>query len=184
MDAEREEAISAALRAIRDRVGDILADSPTCGGPAGDILRALGRIEDAVTEQDSNQPRNVSGAGAGDLRSRNKPKRYIRETVGGQEVLAEYRHDSSTPLRSPKEILFTVADVLAVAAESLSFAGVQAGLAKRYGQEPPAYQARIALRFLQSNGIGQVARRQAHYAAIDSRRIQRATKKAWEALEE
>ena len=183
MDAEQAEVVGAALRDIRDRVGDILQESPACAGSAGEILRALGRVEGAMFGQYPAPPPNRRGVGAERLHKRNKPKRYIRETVGGQEVLAEYRHDSQTPLRSPKEILDAVAEVLARAAESLSFEKVQAELTKQFGQEPPDYQARIALRFLQSADVRLVARSQAQYRAIDSHNVKRSTKKAWEALE-
>ncbi len=183
MDREQAEAVAAALRDIRDRVGDILEESPACGRLAGEILRALGRVEGAVFGQDPAPPPNGRGVGAERLHNRNKPKRYIRETVGGQEVLAEYRHDSSIPLRSPKEVLDAIADALGRAAESLSFEEVQAELSTRFGQEPPDYQARIALRFLQSANVGLVARSQARYKAIDSRKVKHSTKKAWETLE-
>jgi RNase P protein component len=183
MADENTMAITAALRDIRDRVGDILKDSPTCGRPAGEILQALARIEDATFGNDSASQQLVCGRARGELaRKRNQSKRYIREYVGGSEVLAEYRDENRIPLRSPGEILETVVGVLSRAADPMLFGDIQKALGEQSGDEPPEYQTRIALRFLASPGIGLVTRRQTRYSAVDARKIRRVARQAWESL--
>jgi len=179
MGGEQGRVITAALREIRDRVGDILQDSPTCGRPAGEILQALARIEDAAFG-DGVAP--VSSSLRNRAHGRNQAKSYVREHVGGSEVLAEYRNENPIPLRSPREILDAIVAVLSRAAEPLLFGDIQSELTKQFGGEPPDYQTRIALRFLSSSDVGLVTRRQARYAALEPRKIRRATKATWELL--
>lgn len=183
MDGEQATVITAALREIRDRVGDILQDSPTCGRPAGEILRALSRIENAAFGHDcASQLPTRDRTPDERPHKRNQPKRYIREYVGGSEVLAEYRDENRIPLRSPREILDAVVQVLSRAAEPMLFGDIQSKLADQFGAEPPDYQTRIALRFLSSPGVGLVARKQARYAAVEPEKIRRAACQAWESL--
>ena len=181
MDGEQARVVTVALREIRDRVGDILKDSPTCGRPAGEILQALARIENAAFGDDVAPVPSTRGRAQGDrAHERNQPKRYIREHVGGSEVLAEYRNENPIPLRSPREILDAVVEVLSRAAKPMLFGDIQSKLADQFGDEPPDYQARIALRFLSSPDVGLVTRKRARYAAVSSRTIRRATSAAWE----
>ena len=113
---------------------------------------------------------------------RNKSKQYCREDVGGNEVLAEYRDDSPIPLRANINFVLAVADILARANEPLSFEAIQGELKRQFKSETTEYQARIALRFLQSSGIDLVGRRNARYEATERRKIKVAAKAALASL--
>jgi hypothetical protein len=181
-DVDRSKIIAAAFREIRDQIGELLKRHPDCGGPAGEILRALGRIEDAGFDNNSASPPTNRSREILGIYRRNKAKRYLRELVGGSEVLAEYRHDSPIPLRAPKEIVEAVAEILSKAKKSLSFGALHAELGRRFGGRPAEYQARIALRFLASQEVRLVTRRNAKYQAVDAQRTTGAAKSAWKAL--
>ncbi len=93
--------------------------------------------------------------------------------MGGKEVLSEYRDDSPIPLRAAKDVVEAVAEILSGAGKPLPFSSIQAAVAKKLHVEPGEYQARIALRFLQSIEVGLVARQKARYKAIDADKIRR-----------
>lgn len=167
-------AIQAAIRKIHDQVGEISVLSKECGDPLREIMRATRSIEEAL--QAGIQTTSITTAqGHRDERNRrNKSKHYQREAVGGNEVLAEYRDDSPIPLRANIEVVQAVADILARADEPLPFEAIQGDIRKLFKSEPTEYQARIALRFLQSSEVNLVGRRNARYVALEPRKIKRA----------
>lgn len=179
MDADKAKTVAIALRDIRDATGEILQRSPDCGAPAGTIIRAIATIEEAAIGPNQAE---LAGSRRTNLGQRNKPKRYVRESVGGSEVLAEYRHDSRIPLRSPREMFFGVVEILAKAADPLAFDELQAMLGERFGSEPAGYQARIALRFLTSADVELVTRSKSRYSAVRQGQLKTASQQVWESL--
>jgi hypothetical protein len=180
MDQDQRTAITNGLREIRDAVGEILRRDEKLGRPAGAILAAIAKIESAVIDSEVSPARSDSGVGP--RRRRNKPKRYARETVGGIEMLAEYRDDSVIPLRTPKEVLFAVAEILSTAAGELSFGELQAELERRFGAPLPDYRPRIALRYLMSDEVGFVSREKARYALCEATAPIQGLDRSWKTL--
>jgi hypothetical protein len=172
-------AIQAAIRKIQDQAAVILLRSEACSGAVAEILRAARVIDnafrDGIPADSTATPQHMRD---NEKNRRNKSKRYRREAVGGNEVLAEYRDDSPIPLRANVEVVLAVADILARAKAPLSFEAIQRDLKKSFRSETTEYQARIALRFLQSSGVKLVGRRNARYEAIEPSKIKRATASA------
>lgn len=179
MDRRDQHGIVAAVRQIRDQVGEILKKCPDCAGEAAEILLALSLIEDGSM---AGSVPSGTRASNNDRPRRNKPKAYAREEVGGAEVLAEYRDDSPLPLRASKAVFDEVVSILAKADKPMPFRAVQTQLRDRFTEEPAEYQARIVLRYLQSPQIKLITRRNASYRATDPKKIRRAAKDAWDKL--
>ncbi len=168
------------LRDIRDAVAEVLRRDEKLGRPAGAILAAIAEIENAVN--DAGIPPAQADSGGNFQKRRNKPKRYARETVGGIEMLAEYREDNAIPLRTPKEVLFALVEILSDANRRVSFGELQKKLAKRVGTPPADYQARIAIRFLMSQDARLISREKAKYHLCETENSSLAIKRVWSGL--
>ena len=167
-----------ALARIRKHLSDLLLTTPDARKPVAKILALLDPIERDLRQD------GAAGGSKSIMRRGGSVSHYTIEMHGPGRVLAEYRHNASSPLRCPRAVYDATAGTLMdCPPNGLTYEETLKAVRARLGREIADYLPRICLRFWAGADVALVFRSRLRYRPMDQASFVLKATHAWETLE-